>query len=40
MKKAKDAIKRQLKEAWEQACGGFLVELLACGNWTLTTATG
>ena len=28
MKKAKDAIKRQLKEQWEQACGGFLVELL------------
>ena len=28
MKKAKDAIKRQLKEQWEQACNGFLVELL------------
>ena len=27
MKKTKDAIKRQLKEQWEQACGGFLVEL-------------
>jgi hypothetical protein len=28
MKKAKDAIKRQLKEQWQQACNGFLVELL------------
>ena len=28
MKKAKDAVKRQLKEQWEQACNGFLVELL------------
>lgn len=28
MKKAKDAIKRQLKEQWEQSCNGFLVELL------------
>ena len=28
MKKAKDAIKRQLKEQWEQACNGFLCELL------------
>ena len=28
MKKAKDAAKRMLKEQWEQACNGFLVELL------------
>ena len=28
MKKAKDAIKRQLKEQWQQSCNGFLVELL------------
>ena len=28
MKKTKDAVKRQLKEQWEQACNGFLVELL------------
>ena len=28
MKKAKDAVKRQLKEQWKQACNGFLVELL------------
>ena len=28
MKKVKDAIKRQLKEQWEQSCNGFLVELL------------
>jgi hypothetical protein len=28
MKKAKDAIKRQLKEQWEQACNGYLCELL------------
>jgi len=28
MKKTKDAIKRQLKEQWQQACNGFLVELL------------
>ena len=28
MKKTKDAVKRQLKEQWKQACNGFLVELL------------
>ena len=28
MKKAKDAIKRQLKEQWQQACNGYLCELL------------
>ena len=28
MKKAKDAIKRQLKEQWQQACNGYLTELL------------
>jgi len=28
MEKTKDAIKQQLKEQWEQACNGFLVELL------------
>lgn len=28
MKKTKDAVKRQLKEQWEQSCNGFLVELL------------
>lgn len=28
MKKAKDAVKRQLKEQWELSCNGFLVELL------------
>ena len=28
MKKTKDAVKRLLKEQWEQACNGFLVELL------------
>ena len=28
MKKAKDAVKRQLKEQWKQSCNGFLVELL------------
>ena len=28
MKKTKDAVKRQLKEQWEQACNGYLVELL------------
>ena len=28
MKKAKDAIKRQLKDDWKKACNGFLVELL------------
>lgn len=28
MKKTKDAVKRQLKEQWQKACNGFLVELL------------
>ena len=28
MKKAKDAVKRLLKEQWKQAAGGFLTELL------------
>ena len=28
MEKTKDAAKRQLKEQWEKACNGFLVELL------------
>ena len=28
MKKTKDAVKRLLKEQWEQACNGFIVELL------------
>ena len=28
MKKTKDAVKRKLKGQWEQACNGYLVELL------------
>ena len=28
MEKTKDAVKKQLKEQWKQACNGFLVELL------------
>ena len=28
MEKTRDAVKRQLKEQWKQACNGFLVELL------------
>ena len=28
MEKAKDAVKRQLKEQWKQACNGYLAELL------------
>jgi hypothetical protein len=28
MEKAKEAVKRQLKEDWEKACNGYLVELL------------
>lgn len=28
MEKTKDAVKRQLKEQWKQACNGYLVELL------------
>ena len=28
MKKTKDAVKRQLKGQWEQACNGYLCELL------------
>ena len=28
MKKTKDAVKRQLKEQWQKACNGYLVELL------------
>ena len=40
MEKTKDAVKRQLKEQWEKACNGYLVELLRMweldayyGNW-------
>jgi hypothetical protein len=28
MEKTKEAVKRQLKEDWEKACNGYLVELL------------
>ena len=28
MEKTKDAVKQQLKEDWEKACNGYLVELL------------
>jgi hypothetical protein len=28
MEKTKDAVKQQLREDWEKACNGFLVELL------------
>lgn len=28
MNKTKDAVKRQMKEQWEKACNGYLVELL------------
>lgn len=28
MKKAKDAVKQQLKEQWENACNGYVTELL------------
>ena len=38
MKKAKDAIKRQLKEQWEQSCNDFLVELLRM--WELDAHAG
>ena len=46
MKKAKDAIKRQLKEQWEQSCNAFLVELLrmweldACYGYWIGDETG
>ena len=38
MKKTKDAVKRQLKEQWEKACNGFLVELLRM--WELDACYG
>ena len=38
MEKTKDAVKRQLKEQWEKACNGFLVELLRM--WELDSYYG
>ena len=38
MKKTKDAVKRQLKEQWEKACNGYLVELLRM--WELDSCYG
>ena len=38
MEKTKDAVKRQLKEQWKQACNGFLVELLRM--WELDACYG
>ena len=38
MNKTKDAVKRQLKEQWKQACNGFLVELLRM--WELDSYYG
>ena len=38
MKKIKDAVKRQLKEQYEKACNGFLVELLRM--WELDSYYG
>ena len=38
MEKVKDAVKRQLKEQWKQACNGFLVELLRM--WELDACYG
>ena len=32
MNKTKDGIKRMLKEQWEKACNGYLVELLRMGE--------
>ena len=38
MKKTKDAVKRQLKEQWKQACNGYLCELL--NMWELDSYYG
>ena len=38
MKKTKDAVKRQLKEQWKQACNGYLCELLRM--WELDSYYG
>ena len=38
MKKTKDAVKRQLKEQWEQACNGYLCELISM--WELNAYYG
>ena len=38
MKKTKDAVKRQLKERWEQACNGYLCELISM--WELNAYYG
>ena len=38
MEKTKDAVKRQLKEQWKQACHGFLTELLRM--WELDACYG
>ena len=46
MEKVKDAVKRQLKEQWKQACHGFLTELLrmweldACYGYWIGDETG
>jgi hypothetical protein len=38
MNKTKDAVKRQLKDQWEKACNGYLVELLRM--WELDSYYG
>ena len=38
MKKTRDAVKRQLKEQWKQACNGYLCELL--NMWELDSYYG
>ena len=38
MEKAKDAVKRQLKEQWKQACNGYVNELLRM--WELDSYYG
>ena len=38
MEKIKDAVKRQLKEQWKQACNGYLAELLRM--WELDSYYG
>ena len=38
MKKTKDAIKAKLKEQWEQACNGYLCELISM--WELNAYYG
>lgn len=40
MNKTKDSVKRMLKEQWEKACNGYLVELARMWEWDLCSSYG